>query len=47
AFVVGADRAFFVATLFLAATLVLIRLVIRPSQPNEARVADAAVLVDA
>ncbi|MDT4959205.1 MAG: hypothetical protein QOG07_3073 [Pseudonocardiales bacterium] len=47
AFVVGADRAFFVATLFLAATLVLIRLVIRPSQPDEARVADAAVLVDA
>jgi hypothetical protein len=36
-----------VATLFLAATLVLIRLVIRPSQPDEARVADAAVLVDA
>jgi EmrB/QacA subfamily drug resistance transporter len=47
AFVVGADRAFFVATLFLAATLVLIRLVIRPSKPDAVRVADAAVLVDA
>jgi len=47
AFVVGADRAFFVATLFLAATLVLIRVAIRPSRRDEIVVPDAAVLVDA
>ncbi|MDT4981495.1 MAG: hypothetical protein QOG07_3374, partial [Pseudonocardiales bacterium] len=47
AFVVGADRAFFVATLFLAATLVLVRVAIRPSRPDELVVRDAAALVDA
>jgi EmrB/QacA subfamily drug resistance transporter len=47
AFVVGADHAFFAAMLFLAATLVLIRVAIRPSQPDELRVADAAVLAEA
>ncbi|MDQ2748806.1 MAG: MFS transporter [Actinomycetota bacterium] len=47
AFVVGADRAFFVATLFLAATLVLIRVAMRAPQPAKTVINDAAVLVDA
>jgi EmrB/QacA subfamily drug resistance transporter len=48
AFVVGADRAFLVATLFLAATMVLIRVAMRPTRSDPVPVAaDAAVLVDA
>jgi MFS family permease len=48
AFVVGADRAFFVATLFLAATMVLIRVAMRPTQSDPIPVAaDDAVLVEA
>ncbi|PZS25175.1 MAG: MFS transporter [Pseudonocardiales bacterium] len=47
AFVVGADRAFFVATIFLAATLVLIRVLIRPKRPDEPIVVPDAVLVEA
>ena len=48
ALVVGADRAFLVATLFLAATMVLIRVAMRPTQSDPVPVAtEEAVLVDA
>jgi hypothetical protein len=48
AFTVGADRAFVVATLFLAATLVLVRFVIRPAKQDDVAVVEAdAVLVEA
>jgi EmrB/QacA subfamily drug resistance transporter len=49
AFMVGADRAFLVATMFLAATALLTWFAIRPSarQPTDARVSDGAVIVEA
>jgi EmrB/QacA subfamily drug resistance transporter len=48
AFMVGADRAFLVATIFLAATVLLTWFAIRPSarQPTDAQVSDDAVIVD-
>jgi EmrB/QacA subfamily drug resistance transporter len=49
AFVVGADRAFLVATIFLAVTVLLVRFAIRPSRPAEVGVAapEGSVLVEA
>jgi EmrB/QacA subfamily drug resistance transporter len=49
AFMVGADRAFLVATMFLAATVLLTWFAIRPSarQPTDARTSDDAVIVEA
>ncbi len=48
AFMVGADRAFLVAAMFLAATVLLTWFAIRPSarQPTDAQVSDAAVPVE-
>jgi hypothetical protein len=49
AFTVGSDRAFLVATMFLAATVLLTWFAIRPTAPHttEAQVSDDAVTVEA
>jgi electron transfer flavoprotein alpha/beta subunit len=49
AFMVGADRAFLVATLFLAATVLLTWFAIRPSarQATDAKASDDAVILEA
>jgi hypothetical protein len=49
AFMVGADRAFLVAAMFLAATVLLTWFAIRPAarQPTDAQISDDAVIVDA
>jgi EmrB/QacA subfamily drug resistance transporter len=49
AFMVGADRAFLVATMFLAATVLLTWFAIRPAarQPTDAQISDDAVIVEA